>query len=138
VNGCCGDVDAAVNGCHGDETSPVPRRRHRDSVGRDDELVVDSRRNEEQEDEDEDWRISGRLPPISPRRNSKHHDDDDRSDQPRAPESYRRLTEDEQELGLATDRHQPNGSAGKLAPIGQLEPLNAAAAGLSMNVFHLP
>ena len=100
-NGCHGD-EKNENGCHGDD---------------DCELVESSRRR------DEDRRNSsghGRLPPISPRQSSRHIDDEDQ-DEP-ALESYRRLTEDEQEqLGL-NGRHQPNG---KLAPIGQLEPLNA-------------
>ena len=104
-----------------DGTSPISR--HQDSVPSD---PLDSRGDED------DCRITGSLPPISPRNSnhSAHHLDSDRPT-----ESYRRLTEDELSSRL-TDRQlpdEPNGSAflgptgsgaGKLAPIGQLEPLN--------------
>ena len=81
---------------------------------------------------DDSQRLVGQLPALSPQNSSRNNRNLD-GDRPR--ESYRRLSESEDGSRLS-DRQlpdKPNGSAfpgplsssaGKLAPIGQLEPLN--------------
>ena len=101
-----------------DRTSPVSH--HRDSVPSDRRRVEGDRK------------LLGPLPSLSPQSTSRSRSHRD-SDQPA--ESYRRLTEDENGSRY-TDQQQsdkPNGSAfpghvdssaGRLAPIGQLDPQN--------------
>jgi len=98
-----------------DRTSPVSHRR-------DDSVPSDPRRDED------DWRVTGSLPPISPR-NADHSARHLNSDRPT--ESYRRLTENEISSRLSDRQLSDNsngsallGPAGKLAPVGQLEPLS--------------
>jgi len=104
-----------------DRTSPISHLSDR----------ADSHRKDRHE-LDDSQRLTGPLPPVSPQ-NSSHNNRNLDGDRPR--ESYRRLSESEDGSRLS-DRHlpdKPNGSAfpgplsssaGKLAPIGQLEPLN--------------
>ena len=103
-----------------DRTSPVSARRN-------DRL--DSQRKDRQS-VDDDLRLLGSLPPLTPTKSSRS---DDCSDQPT--ERYRRLTEDEDGSRL-TDRHgldTPNDTdfpgpvgngGGKVAAVGLPESLN--------------